>query len=149
MAENNVGRRVYLWVLLNFFLPLFPVLFGGLILLLQGRLEAEYIRLLGGTDLLLLSFTILMVTWHDWNRSTYDRQTTLFAVVNIFLLAATFATWSGFTVVYIHRNIQNLQLLENNIIDLNWIALSTSPICAIIQFSIAWQETRTRSTRTS
>lgn len=151
---THQAKHLYFWLLFNFLLPIFPVIIGGSVLLLQGKLTENYLKLFEGTDLLLLSFTVFVITAYDWNISNFDKGTFAFAVTNSFLIIMILVTLTFFMIVYLDTNSLNLGLTATNILGLNtshvtsinqMSAIGTCCFCTLIQVFIVLKKRFTGS----
>ena len=67
----KVATKVRRWVIFSIVVPLLPMIFAGLLKLGQGS-GLDYQSLLGGTELYILSVTVLASTKNDLDNSEAD-----------------------------------------------------------------------------
>ncbi len=107
-AKTSVRR----WVIYSIVVPLLPMLFAGLLKFGQGA-GIDYESLLGGTELYILSVTVLASTKNDLENSRADFSQ--FRVYNVLMeLLFLFIIIIGmmFAAVYINEHVQDFGLSQ-------------------------------------
>ena len=109
----NTRTSVRRWVIYSIVIPLLPMLFAGLLKLGQGA-GLEYQSLLGGTELYILSVTVLASTKNDLENSRANFSK--FRVYNVLTeLQLLFIIMIGmmFAAVYINKHVQDFGLQQS------------------------------------
>ena len=145
MSENGTASvdvvRVVRWVIFSILLPLFPMLLALLVLFGQGK-SVQYESLLGGTEIYILSVTVLASTKNDLDNSKaqFSRSRT-YSLLTVFLLPYAIFISMVFGVVYINEHVHDFGLVESFIANVGiLLGIIASVICVSIQVMLSIAE---------
>ncbi len=103
----KIRTRVRRWVIFAIVVPLFPMLFAALLKLGLGK-GLDYQSLLSGTELYILSVTILASTKNDLDNSQADfSQFRVYNVLTELLFLSIILIGMMFAAVYINEHVQD------------------------------------------
>ena len=142
MTTSTAGRRdlfkVLRWFLYSIAVPLFPMLLALLILVFQGR-SVAYESLLGGTEIFILSVTVLAATRNevDNTRLRLERSLT-YRVISVFLFPYTIFMSMVFGVVYIDQYVQDIGFDQANVANAGIVlGLISAVTCVMLRVRLA------------
>lgn len=145
----KVTTKVRRWVIFSIVVPLLPMIFAGILKLGQGS-GLEYQSLLGGTELYILSVTVLASTKNDLDNSEADFSS--FRVYNFLtetLIVMMIIISMMFAGVYIHEHVQKIGIQQSFTADAGMLLGVLSTLnCIALQvtlFTAEKQRTRSRS----
>ena len=102
--------KVFRWIIFSILLPLFPMLLAIVVLIGQGE-TVQYERLLGGTEIYILSVTVLASTKNDLDNSGIDfSQFSIYNILTVLLLPITIFFSMMFGVVFINEHVKDFGL---------------------------------------
>ena len=128
-ARTSVRR----WVIYSIVVPLLPMIFAGLLKLGQGT-GLEYQSLLGGTELYILSVTVLASTKNDLENSRADfSQFRVYNILTELLFLFIIIIGMMFAAVYINEHVQDFGLRQSFIADVGLAlgAIATAICCSL------------------
>lgn len=113
----NVTTRVRKWALFSIVVPVIPMFFAALLKLGLGY-DLEYQSLLGGTELYILSVTVLASTKNDLDNSEADFSTfRVYNALNELLFISMIVIVMLFAAVYVNEHVQDFGLQKSFIAD--------------------------------
>ncbi len=130
----KVTTKVRRWVIFSIVVPLLPMIFAGILKLGQGS-GLEYQSLLGGTELYILSVTVLASTKNDLDNSQADfSRFRVYNVLTELLFLSIILIGMMFAAVYINEHVQDFGMQKPFIANAG-IALGivASVICVPLQ----------------
>ena len=133
--------KVIRWVIFSILLPLFPMLLALLVLMGQGR-SVQYENLLGGTEIYILSVTVLASTKNDLDnsRANFSRSRG-YSILTIFLLPYAIFISMVFGVVCINEYVNDFGLAESFIANVGiLLGIIASVICISLQVMLSIAE---------
>ncbi len=138
MKNRTKVRR---WIIFSIVVPLLPMMFAILLKLGQGQ-ELDYHSLLGGTELYILSVTVLASTKNDLDNSEADfSQFRIYNMLTEVLFLLIIVIGMMFAAVYINEHVQDFGLYESFIADLGiGIGIITTVICISLQIILSIAE---------
>ena len=131
MTSQTKVRR---WVIFSILVPLLPMLFAANLKLGQGQ-GLDYQSLLGGTELYILSVTVLASTKNDLDNSEADfTRFRVYDVLTELLFLSIILIGMMFASVYINKHVQDFGMQKSFIANAG-IALGivASVICIALQ----------------
>lgn len=142
VAQNTINyHKVTRWIVFSVLLPLFPMLVA--VLVLSGRGEAvRYENLLGGTEIYILSVTVLASTKNDLDNSKADfSRSRAYKWLTVLLLPYAIFMSMVFGVVYINAHIQEIGLAQSFVADVGiGLGIIASVICISLQILLSIRE---------
>ena len=103
----KVTTKVRRWVIFSIVVPLLPMIFAGILKLGQG-MGLDYQSLLGGTELYILSVTVLASTKNDLDNSEADfSQFRVYNILTELLFLSIILIGMMFAAVYINEHVQD------------------------------------------
>lgn len=130
----KVTTKVRRWAIFSIVVPLLPMIFAGILKLGQGS-GLEYQSLLGGTELYILSVTVLASTKNDLDNSEADFSQ--FRVYNLLIeiqLLSIILIGMMFAAVYINEHVQDFGMQLSFIANAGIVAgIFSSVICIALQ----------------
>ena len=130
----KVATKVRRWAIFAIVVPLLPMIFAGILKLGQGT-GLNYQSLLGGTELYILSVTVLASTKNDLDNSEADFSK--FRVYNILtelLFVSIILIGMMFAAVYINEHVRDFGMQKSFIANAGIAAgIVTSIICISLQ----------------
>ena len=138
MTTSTAGRRdlfkVLRWFLYSIAVPLFPMLLAVLILVFQGR-SVAYESLLGGTEIFILSVTVLATTRNEVDNSSVDfSQSRTLRLTSILLFPYTIFMSMVFGVVYFDNQVQDSSFIQAIVANTGiLLGFITTVICVTMQ----------------
>ena len=130
----KVTTKVRRWAIFAIVVPLLPMIFAGILKLGQGT-GLNYQSLLGGTELYILSVTVLASTKNDLDNSEADFSK--FRVYNILtelLFVSIILIGMMFAAVYINEHVRDFGMHKSFIANAGITAgIVTSIICMSLQ----------------
>ncbi len=113
----KVTTKVRRWAIFSIVVPLLPMMFAGLLKLGQGS-GLDYHGLLGGTELYILSVTVLASTKNDLDNSEADFSTfRVYNALNELLFISMIVIVMLFAAVYVNEHVQDFGLQKSFIAD--------------------------------
>ena len=143
----KVTTKVRRWVIFSIVVPLLPMIFAGILKLGQGS-GLEYQRLLGGTELYILSVTVLASTKNDLDNSQADfSQFRMYNILTETLIVMMIIISMMFAAVYIHEHVQNIGIQQSFAADAGiFLGVLSTLICIALQVTLfAAEKQGTRS----
>lgn len=145
----EVTTKVRRWVIFSIVVPLLPMIFAGLLKLGQGS-GLDYQSLLGGTELYILSVTVLASTKNDLDNSEADfSQFRVYNILTESLIIMMIIISMMFAAVYIDGHVQKIGLQQPFVADAGmFLGVLSSLNCIALQvtlFTAEKQGTRSRS----
>ncbi len=133
--------KVTRWVIFSILLPLFPMLLALLVLIGQGR-TVHYESLLGGTEIYILSVTVLASTKNDLDNSRANfSRSRIYSLLTVFLLPYAIFISMVFGVVYINEYVDDFGLAESFIANVGiLLGIIASIICVSLQVMLSVAE---------
>lgn len=133
--------KVLRWVIFSILLPLFPMMLALLVLIGQGR-SVRYESLLGGTEIYILSVTVLASTKNDLDNSRANfSQSRIYSLLTLFLLPYAIFISMVFGVVYINEHVNDFGLVESFIANVGiLLGIIASVICISLQVMLSIAE---------
>lgn len=133
--------KVIRWAIFSILLPLFPMLLALLVLLGQGK-SVQYESLLGGTEIYILSVTVLASTKNDLDNSTaLFSRSRIYSLLTVFLLPYAIFISMVFGVVYINEHVHDFGLAESFIANAGiLLGIIASVICVSLQVMLSIAE---------
>ena len=133
--------KVIRWVIFSILLPLFPMLLALLVLIGQGR-SVNYESLLGGTEIYILSVTVLASTKNDLDNSKANfSQSRIYSLLTVFLLPYVIFISMVFGVVYINEYVNDFGLVESFVANVGiLLGIIASVICISLQVMLSIAE---------
>ena len=138
MTTSTAGRsdlfKVLRWFLYSIAVPLFPMLLAVLILVFQGR-SVAYESLLGGTEIFILSVTVLATTRNEVDNSSVDfSQSRTLRLTSILLFPYTIFMSMVFGVVYFDNQVQDSSFIQAIVANTGiLLGFITTVICVTMQ----------------
>ena len=138
MATSVSGRRdlfkVMRWFLYSIAVPLFPMLLALLVLVFQGR-SVAYESLLGGTEIFILSVTVLAATRNEMDNSSVDfSQSPTIRAASILLFPFTIFMSMVFGAVYLDQQVQDNSFIQTVVANAGiLLGFITTGICVTVQ----------------
>ena len=133
-TSMKVATKVRRWAIFAIVVPLLPMIFAGILKLGQGS-GLNYQSLLGGTELYILSVTVLASTKNDLDNSEADFSK--FRVYNILtelLFVSIILIGMMFAAVYINEHVRDFGMQKSFIANAGIAAgIVTSIICISLQ----------------
>ena len=109
----KVQTKVRRWVIFSIVVPLLPMFFAGLLKLGQGS-GLDHHSLLGGTELYILSVTVLASTKNDLDNSEADfSQFRVYNLLTETLIVMMIIMSMMFAAVYIHDHVQMIGMQQS------------------------------------
>ena len=126
--------KVFRWIIFSILLPLFPMLLAVVILIGQGE-TVQYERLLGGTEIYILSVTVLASTKNDLDNSEIDfSQFGIYSILTVLLLPITIFFSMMFGAVFINERVQDFGLSRAFIANLGiFLGIMATVLCVPLQ----------------
>ena len=126
--------KVRKWVIFSIVVPISPMIFAGILKLAQGS-GLDYRSLLGGTELYILSVTVLASTKNDLDNSEADfAQFRVYNVLTELLFLSIILIGMMFAAVYINEHVQDFGMHKSFIADAGIAAgVVSSVICIALQ----------------
>lgn len=143
----KVTTKVRRWAIFSIVVPLLPMMFAGLLKLGQGS-GLDYHGLLGGTELYILSVTVLASTKNDLDNSEADfSQFRVYNVLTETLIVMMIIISMMFAAVYIHGHVQKIGIQQSFAADAGiFLGVLSTLICIALQVMLFTAEKhRTRS----
>lgn len=133
--------KVIRWVVFSILLPLFPMFVALLVLFGQGK-TVRYESLLGGTEIYILSVTVLASTKNDLDNSRVGfSHSRSYRWLTVFLLPYTIFISMVFGVVYINEYVQEIGLAQPFVANVGiGLGVIASVICISLQFLLSITE---------
>ena len=98
--------KVFRWIIFSILLPLSPMLLAVVILIGQGK-TVQYERIFGGTEIYILSVTVLASTKNDLDNSGIDfSRFGIYNILTVLLIPITIFFSMMFGVVFINEHVQ-------------------------------------------
>lgn len=125
--------QVFRWAIYSILLPLFPMLLA--IVVLFGRSETVQLEsLFGGTEIFILTVTVLASTNNDLHNSRVDfSRSRIYRTLTVVLLPYTIFVSMMFGVIYINEHVQDYGLTEAFVAD---VGIVLGIIASIITVSL-------------
>ena len=110
--QVSVETRVRRWVIYSIVIPLFPIFFAGLLKFGQGA-GLDYLSLLDGAELYILSVTVLASTKNDLENSQADfSQYRIYDILVELLFMLIMIILIMFAAVYINKHVHDFGLQQ-------------------------------------
>ena len=140
----KIRTKVRRWVIFSLVVPLLPMLFAGMLKFGQGS-GLNYESLLGGTELYILSVTVLASTKNDLDNSESDfGGFRLYNVLTELQFVSIVVIGMMFAAVYINEHVRNIGLVEPFIANAGIaLGMAATVICIALQ-SIRYNALRHR-----
>lgn len=130
--------KVIRWIVFSIVLPLFPMLLAVLVLLGQNK-TVQYESLLGGTEIYILSVTVLASTKNELDNSRADfSRSRIYKYLTVFLLPYTIFISMVFGVVYINEHVHDFGLAQAFVANAGIVlGIVSSVICVSLQIILS------------
>ncbi len=113
----KVTTKVRRWTIFAIVVPLLPMIFAGILKLGQGS-GLNYQSLLGGTELYILSVTVLASTKNDLDNSEADfSKFRVYNALSDLLFVSMIVIVMLFAAVYINEHVQDFGLQKSFVAD--------------------------------
>lgn len=135
------STKVIRWIVFSIILPLFPMLLAVVVLLGQNK-AVHYESLLGGTEIYILSVTVLASTKNDLDNSKADfSRSRIYKYLTVFLLPYAIFISMVFGVVYINEHVHDFGLTQAFIANVGIVlGAIASIICVSLQIILSVAE---------
>lgn len=132
----KVTTKVRRWAIFSIVVPLLPMVFAGILKLWRG-MGLDYHGLLGGTELYILSVTVLASTWNDLDNSEADfSQFRVYNILTESLIIMMIIISMMFAAVYIDEHVQMLDIQQSFAADAGILLGVLSTLnCIALQFT--------------
>lgn len=126
--------KVFRWIIFSILLPLSPMFLAVVILIGQGKI-VQYERIFGGTEIYILSVTVLASTKNDLDNSEIDfSRFGIYNILTVLLIPITIFFSMMFGAIFINQHVQDFGLPGTFIANLGiFLGIMATVLCVPLQ----------------